>query len=246
MVKVPRTRASLFATCLVDQFQPQVGEAIVAVLRRLGVRLDFPPDQTCCGLPLYNNGYRAEARAIARRSIPLFAHSDAVVVPSGSCAWMLKVVFPTLFPDEPRLAEAARAFAAKTFEFSDYLVNRLRVRRVAARCPGRVTYHASCHLMRGLGVSEPPRVLLRGVEGLELVEMDKADVCCGFGGSFAVKFPGVSGAIMDEKLASIDRTGAKLVAANDAGCILHLAGGASRRGTGVRIVHLAEILAGGL
>jgi L-lactate dehydrogenase complex protein LldE len=236
----------LFATCLVDQLQPQVGEATVAVLRRLGVGVDFPPDQTCCGLPLYNNGYRAEARAIACRTIPLFTHSHAVVVPSGSCAWMLKVVFPTLFPDDPRMAEAARAFAAKTFEFSDYLVNRLGVRRVAARYAGRVTYHASCHLLRGLGVSEPPRMLLRGVEGVELIEMDRAEVCCGFGGSFAVKFPGVSGAIMDEKLASIDRTGAKLVAANDGGCILHLAGGASRRGGGVRIVHLAEILAGGV
>jgi L-lactate dehydrogenase complex protein LldE len=237
-------RASLFVTCLVDQFQPEVGEATVAVLRRLGVALDFPPDQTCCGLPLYNNGYRAEAQAIARRTIPLFAHADAIVVPSGSCAWMLRVAFPTLFPGEPRMTEAARTFAAKAFEFSDYIVNRLRVRRIPSRCAGRATYHASCHLMRGLGVSEPPRLLLRGVEGLELVEMDRAEVCCGFGGSFAVKLPAVSGAIMDEKLASIDRTGATLVAANDAGCIIHLAGGAHRRGRGVRVVHLAEILAG--
>jgi L-lactate dehydrogenase complex protein LldE len=231
-------------TCLGDLFFPDAGVAMVTVLRRLGVALDFPEAQTCCGMPLFNSGYRAEAAEVAARTIDVFAGAEHVVVPSGSCAWMVKAEYPGLFPDDPPRRAAAERLAARTWELSQFLVERLGVTDVQSAYRGRVTYHDSCHLLRGLGESASPRALLRAVPGVELVELPGADECCGFGGSFSVRLPEVSTAILDRKLASVERTGADCVVACDAGCLLQMGGGLSRRGARARAVHLAEVLAG--
>ena len=236
--------AAILVTCLVDLFYPQVGEAIVRVLRRHGVDVRVPAGQTCCGLPLFNSGYHREAAQVARRTIPLFADAESVVVPSGSCAWMVKAEYPHLFPDDPVLTAAARALAARTHELSQYLVHVLGVKDAGGRPRGasRVTYHDSCHLLRGLGESRTPRTLLAST-GVEVVELGGADECCGFGGSFAVRLPDVSGAILRRKLDHIRATEADTVVACDAGCLMQIAGGVERAGEKVRVRHLAELLA---
>jgi len=237
-------RAAIMVTCLVDLFYPQVGEAMVRLLGRHGVEVRVPAGQTCCGLPLFNSGYHHEAARVARRTLPLFADADAVVVPSGSCAWMVKAEYPHLFPDDPALTATARALAARTYELSQYLVGVLGVKKAGGRPRGarRVTYHDSCHLLRGLGESRAPRTLLAGA-GVELAERAGADECCGFGGSFAVRLPDVSGAILRRKLESIRATGADTVVACDAGCLMQIAGGTERAGDEIRVRHLAELLA---
>jgi len=234
---------ALFGTCLVDLFFPEVGEAMVKVLRRCGCRVTYPMDQTCCGLPLLNNGYKNEAARVARANIPLFEAAEAIVVPSGSCGWMLKKEYAGLFGDDAAMRARAEAFAGKTYEFSQFLVDVLKVQRVDSGFRGAVTYHDSCHLLRGLGVAAAPRALLKLVRGARLVEMSGSDHCCGFGGSFAVKFPEVSNAIMGQKLANAAASGAQVVVANDAGCILHMRGGAERAAPDLKVMHLAEILA---
>jgi L-lactate dehydrogenase complex protein LldE len=238
-------KASLFVTCLVDLFYPEVGEAIVSVLRGLGVGLDCPDGQTCCGLPLVNNGYRAQAAKVARRMIPLFERSERIVVPSGSCGWMLRAELPRLFPDDAAMRARAEAMGRKTLEFSEFVAQVTDGARIATSLPGTtVTYHDSCHLLRGLGVSEEPRRLLRRIEGIRYVEMQGADRCCGFGGSFSVKLPEVSGAILREKMRHIEATGAHIVVADDCGCVMQMSGGLSRHGIGARVLHLAQVLAG--
>ena len=181
-------RASLMITCLGDLFYPEIGVKIVRLLRSLGVSVDFPEGQTCCALPLFNSGYHAEAAAIARRTVPLFRDAGYVVVPSGSCAWMVKHEYPGLLTD-PALRAQAEALAARTYELSQFLVKVLGRRHFRSAIPGRVTYHDSCHLLRGLGESESPRSILRSLEGAEFVELPGYDECCGFGGSFAVRLP---------------------------------------------------------
>ncbi len=238
--------AAVLVTCLVDLFYPEVGVALVRLLRRHGVRVAVPDGQTCCGLPLFNSGYRAEAARVARRTIPLFADAEHVVVPSGSCAWMVKAEYPHLFPDDPPATRAATALAAKTYELSQFLVSVLGVEKVPATggaASGRITYHDSCHLLRGLGEARAPRTLLRNA-GVEVVELPGADECCGFGGSFAVRLPEVSGAILGRKLENVRATGADAVVVCDAGCLMQMAGGARRAGDRVRVLHLAELLAG--
>lgn len=237
-------RASLLVTCLVDLFYPEVGVAIVRLLRRLGVAVDFPANQTCCGLPLFNSGYHEEAARVARRALPLFAASEYVVVPSGSCAWMVKKEYPGLFRDDPALGQEAEALASRTYELSQFLVAVLGVSRVATDFRGRVTYHDSCHLLRGLGERESPRTLLRNLEGVSLVELSGADECCGFGGSFSVRLPEVSTSILDKKIANVEKTGAECLVACDAGCLMQMGGGLTRKGSPVRALHLAQILAG--
>lgn len=234
-------RASLMVTCLGDLFYPEVGVRIVRLLRRLGVGVDFPSGQTCCGLPLFNSGYRAEAAEVARRTIPLFRDSPHVVVPSGSCAWMVKHEYPGLMGDGPRRAEATD-LAARTYELSQFLVQVLGRTRFTSAYRGRVTYHDSCHLRRGLGEGQSPRTLLRDLEGAEFVELPGSDECCGFGGSFAVRLPEVSTAILDKKLANVEATGAGCVVACDAGCLMQMSGRLRRRNSPVRAVHLAEVL----
>jgi L-lactate dehydrogenase complex protein LldE len=235
---------SLMVTCLGDLFFPEVGVSIVRLLRRLGATVDFPAGQTCCGLPLLNSGYRAEAAAAARRTVALFRGTGPVVVPSGSCAWMVKHEYPALL-DEPAARGAAEDLARRTFELSQFLVDVLGVTQLQATVKGRLTYHDSCHLLRGLGEARAPRALLAGLRGVEVVELPGHDECCGFGGSFSVRLPEVSSAILERKLASVEATGADCVVACDAGCLLQLAGGLSRRGSRVRAVHLAEVLSAG-
>jgi len=230
-------------TCLGDMFFPEVGVAMVKLLRRLGVTVEFPEGQTCCGMPLFNSGYHHDAALVAQRTVGLFAGAEHVVVPSGSCAWMVKTEYPGLLKEDPTLKAAAEALAKKTYELSQFLVDILGVTSVESSFKGKVAYHDSCHLLRGLGESRAPRTLLRGVKGCELVELPGSDECCGFGGSFAVRLPEVSTAVLDKKLANAEGTGADCLVACDAGCLMQMGGGLTRRGSRVRAVHLAQILA---
>ncbi|MBI2171570.1 MAG: (Fe-S)-binding protein [Chloroflexi bacterium] len=232
-------RASLFATCLVDQFFPQVGVSTVNLLRRLEVQVDFPVGQTCCGQPAFNSGYRSHALPLALRWLDLFQDSEYVVVPSGSCAAMLKVYTPELLKDNPKDAQRAVELARRTYELSQFLVDVLKVTDVGASYPARITYHASCHLLRELGVSSQPLALLRGVRGAEFAPMEAATECCGFGGTFAVKYADISTAILAGKLRAIEVTEAEAVVACDMGCLMHMGGAMRRRGMKTRPMHLA-------
>src|SRR5438105_3025758 len=232
---------SLLVTCLGDALFPEVGVATVRLLRRLGHEVDFPPAQTCCGQPHLNSGYHGDARALARHTIDAFADSPVVVAPSGSCAAMVKLEYPGLFRDEPAWQARARDLAGRTHELSDFLVNVLGREDVGARFDGRVTYHMACHL-RGLGITSEPERLLRKVKGLELVPLERSDECCGFGGSFSVRFPGISGAMVQDKAAFIEQTGADAVVATDAGCLMNIGGCLRRQGSKVRALHLAQVL----
>jgi L-lactate dehydrogenase complex protein LldE len=231
-------------TCLGDLFFPEVGVAMVTLLRRLGVTVDFPAEQTCCGIPLYNSGYHDEAAAVAARTVRVFERAEHVVVPSGSCAWMVRAEYPRLLHRDPAARVAAESLATRTWELSQFLVQVLGVSRVESPFRGRVTYHDSCHLLRGLGESRSPRTLLRGVSGVDLVELPEADECCGFGGSFSVRLPDVSTAILAKKLDNVERTGADCLVACDGGCLMQMGGGLSRRKSRVRPLHLAQVLAG--
>jgi len=237
-------RASLMVTCLGDLFFPEVGVSIVRLLRRLGVKVDVPADQTCCSLPLFNSGYHADAAAVARRTVELFRDAEHVVVPSGSCAWMVKHEYPGLLADTT-VARAAVELAARTHELSQFLVRVLGVTEFTSAVPGRVTYHDSCHLLRGLHESESPRRLLGNLKGAELVPLPGADECCGFGGSFSVRLPEVSSQILAKKLANVESTGADCLVACDAGCLMQIGGGLTRARSRVRALHLAELLDGG-
>ena len=237
------SRVTLFVQCLVDTLRPQVGEAMVAVLERLGIDLDCPADQTCCGQPAFNSGFRREARTATRRFIRIFENAGTIVSPSGSCVHMVRHHYPELFKDEPQWRRRAERIAARTYEFSEFLVDVLKVEDVGAGYAGRVTYHDSCHLLRGIGVKEQPRALLRRVAGLELVEMKNSDYCCGFGGAFAVKYPEISAAMANDKVDHIVNSGADTVVGCDTGCLVNIAGAASRRGLPIKALHIAEVLA---
>jgi len=237
------TSVALFATCVVDLFYPQVGEATVRLLRRLGLTVTYPEGQTCCGQPLFNSGFRREAGRIARQTIALLEPAEWIVVPSGSCACMLKKEYQHLFHDDPAMLERAAALGRKVYELSDFVVRVLGREDVGAHFSGTATYHPSCHLLRGLGIADAPARLLRNVRGLTLQELPAAENCCGFGGSFAVKFADVSNAILQEKIRNLRGTGAEVLVANDCGCLMHMGGGLRRGGHHVRALHLAEILA---
>jgi len=237
-------RVSLMVTCLGDLFFPEVGVSIVRLLRRLGATVEFPQGQTCCGLPLFNSGYHAEARAVAARTVALFRNADHIVVPSGSCAWMLRHEYAGLLTDG-ELAQDAHRLAQRTYELSQFLVKVLGRREFRTTVGGRVTYHDSCHLLRGLHEAETPRDILRSLEGVEFVELPGADECCGFGGSFAVRLPEVSAQILAKKLTNVEATGATCLVACDAGCLMQMGGGLRRRRSRVRALHLAELLDGG-
>jgi len=234
-------RAAFMVTCLGDMFYPEVGERIVGLLRGLGVTVEFPGGQTCCGLPLFNSGHHVEAAAVARRTVDLFAGAEHVVVPSGSCAWMVKHEYAGLMADAAGRAAAER-LAARTSELSQFLVKVLGRRKFRSAVEGPITYHDSCHLLRGLHESQSPRALLRELSGARFVELTGADECCGFGGSFSVRLPEVSSAVLDKKLANVEASGAACVVACDAGCLMQMRGGLSRRGSRVRALHLAEVL----
>ena len=235
-------KVSLFITCLVDQFCPEVGVNVVNVLRRLGVEVDFPMEQTCCGQPAFNSGFRNEARGLAERFIDIFEDSEYVVAPSGSCTGMVRVFFPDLFKGEPEMLERARSLASRTYEFTEFLVNVLGVDDVNAHFDGKVALHQSCHLLRELNVRTEPQRVLKAVQGMELVPLEQSEVCCGFGGLFAIKYPHISGAILQDKIDCIKKCGADVVVASDAGCLMHIAGGLSRQGVKVKTMHIAEVL----
>jgi L-lactate dehydrogenase complex protein LldE len=233
---------SLMITCLADTFFPEVGVATVRLLQRLGVHVDFPRAQTCCGQPHFNSGYPEYAREVARHTIHAFAHGKPVVTPSGSCAAMVKLEYPKLLHDDLVWHARAEELARRTYELSDFLVNVLRMEDVGARYQAKATYHMACHL-RGLGLLSEPELLLRHVRGLELVPLERADECCGFGGSFSIRYPGISGAMVQDKAAAIEKSGADTLVSTDAGCLMNIAGCLRRRGRRVNVVHLAEVLA---
>src|SRR5438552_8425951 len=208
---------SLMVTCLADALFPDVGVATVQLLRRLGVNVDFPRAQTCCGQPFFNSGYQADARDLARHTIRAFDNGRLVVTPSGSCAAMVKLEYPELFAEDLVWHGRAEDLARRTHELADFVVNVLGVDDVGARYECKATYHMACHL-RGLGLQTEPERLLRKVRGLELIALERSDECCGFGGSFAVRFPEISGAMVEDKAAFIAKTGAEVVVTTDAGC----------------------------
>jgi L-lactate dehydrogenase complex protein LldE len=238
------TTVTLFVQCLVDALHPEAGEAMVRVLERLGCALDYPAEQTCCGQPAFNAGFRRDAAKAARHCIEVFEPAAAVVCPSGSCVNMVRRHYPELFAHDPRWLGRARALAAKTWEFTEFLVDVAGVADLGAAYAGTVTYHDSCHLARGLGIRRQPRLLLENVAGLTLVEMADSDACCGFGGSFSVKFPELSEAVLEDKVQSILATGAGAVVGCDLGCLLNIEGMLHRRGHAVRALHIAQVLAG--
>lgn len=235
-------RVGLFITCLADQFFPEVGEQTVNLLRRLGVTVSFNPAQTCCGQPAFNTGYRQEARAVGARLLKMFEDVDYVVAPSGSCTSMVRVFYRELFADDPERLAQAKQLGQKFYELSEFLVRVLQVEDVGASFPHRVSYHDACHLLRELGVEEEPRRLLRAVRGIELVEMQDYKLCCGFGGTFSVKFPEVSVAMAADKAQAALQAGAEYLVANDSGCLMHLMGVIHREQLPLRTIHLAELL----
>ncbi len=241
---VSRPRVGLFVTCLVDLFRPSVGFATVKLLEDAGCTVEAPMAQTCCGQPAYNSGDRADTRAIAEQTIAAFEHFDYIVAPSGSCAGMLKKHYPPLFRGDPDWAARAQAFSAKVHELTSFLVDVLGVIEVAASAPGTATYHDSCSGLRELGVRNQPRSLLASVKGLKVKEMAEADVCCGFGGTFCVKYSDISNAIVEKKTANIAASGADMLLAGDLGCLMNMAGKLKREGAQTQVRHVAEVLAG--
>jgi L-lactate dehydrogenase complex protein LldE len=240
------TKVSLFIQCLVDSMFPEVGDAMVKVFNRLGVPLEYPEGQTCCGQPAWNSGYREEARAAAHRFVKVFSGADKIVCPSGSCVHMVRNHYPELFADEDlEFRMHVKEIGNRCYEFSEYLTDVLGVVNFGAKFEGDVTYHDSCHLLRGLGIAEQPRKLLRNVEGLRLIEMHDSDVCCGFGGTFSVNYPQISTAMVDEKIDNIVASGAEYVVGCDVSCLMNIRGRMARRGESVKVLHIAEILAAG-
>ena len=239
-----RPLVGLFVTCLVDLYRPTVGFAAVRLLERAGCRVVVPRAQTCCGQPAYNSGDRAAARDLARQVVGAFRNVDYVVAPSGSCAGMLRAHYPVLLADDPDMAAAARGLADRTHELAAFLRDTRGLSDLDAAFDGRVTYHDSCSGLRELGVKEQPRELLRQVRGLELVEHAGAETCCGFGGTFCVKYPDISNRMVEDKAAEVEKSGADALLAGDLGCLLNMAGKLRRRGAPVRVRHVAEVLAG--
>ncbi len=241
-----RPAVGFFATCLVDLFRPSVGFAAARLIEQAGYRVVVPRAQTCCGQPAYNSGDRSSARRAARRAVALFEGFEHVVAPSGSCAAMFVRHFPDLVGDDADWAARARALAGKTYELVDFLTRVAGWRPEPARTvAGSITYHDSCSGLRELGIREQPRTLLAAAGDPELLEMDGSDICCGFGGTFCVKYPAISEAMADKKIDAIEATGADMVVGGDLGCLMHIEGRLSRRGSAVGTRHIAEILAAG-
>jgi len=233
----------LFVTCIIDTLYPQIGAAVVRVLERVGVKIEFPQGQTCCGQPAYNAGMRLHARRMAEHTINLFeATTGPVVVPSGSCTAMIRHGYLEMFDGDRQWSIKAKAFAERTYEFTEYLVDFLGVTDVGACFRSSAAYHSSCHLLRDLGISDQPRALLAAVEGLELIELPYSEDCCGFGGVFSVEYPQISAAMLDRKLTNIEVSGADVIVSCDAGCTTNINGGLHRKGKSPRSMHIAEIL----
>ncbi|MBL6076988.1 (Fe-S)-binding protein [Belnapia sp. T18] len=239
-----RPRVALFVTCLVDLYRPNVGFSAIALLEEAGCQVEVPRAQTCCGQPAYNSGDRQTAKDLARAVIDEFLHYDHVVVPSGSCGGMVSHHYPALFDDDPEYRGKAEALGAKTHELVSFLTDVRGMQGVAARFEGVVTYHDSCSGLRELGVKAQPRKLLGSMPGVVVKEMADAEICCGFGGTFCVKYPEISTRMVTDKAKSIAATGADTLLAGDLGCLLNMAGRLKREGVPVKVRHVAEVLAG--
>lgn len=236
---------TLFIQCLVDGIYPEVGEAMVKILRGLGFDLTCPTRQTCCGQPAFNSGYRREASAAAKRFIEIFETAETIVCPSGSCVTMVRHHYPELFKHDAHWLQRARQVAAKTYELTEFLVDVQGVEDLGAHYDGKITYHDSCHLLRNLRVKDQPRKLLRNVTGADFVEMHDADRCCGFGGSFSVKYADISAAMVEDKVKNIEESDADTVVGCDMGCLMNIQGMLSRKGSAIKVMHIAQLLAGG-
>ncbi len=234
---------TLFIQCLVDALYPEVAEAMVRVLDRLGISLTCPDDQTCCGQPAFNSGYRRQARIAARHFIEVFEDAELMVCPSGSCVNMVRHHYGELFQNDPQWSQRAQNLARRTYEFSEYLVDVLGVDDLGARFEGKVTYHDSCHLLRGIGVRQQPRTLLQRVSGADFIEMKDSDYCCGFGGTFSTKYPDISDAMVTDKVKNLMDTNADALVGCDMGCLMNIQGKLSRLGSPIKVMHLAQILA---
>jgi L-lactate dehydrogenase complex protein LldE len=238
---------SLFVTCLLDALFPDAAQAVVTVLRHLGVRVHVPKGQTCCGQPAFNAGCWPEARAMARHTIDVFdGSSDPIVIASGSCGAMLAHQYPGLFGDDPVYGPKARALSARVVEFTQYVVDRLQVTDLGCALSRSVVYHPSCHALRGMGVDRQPRALLAAVKGLSVLPQAAPETCCGFGGVFSLKMAETSGAMMADRIAAFEATGAEMVVGCDIGCLMHIEGGLRKKGSPVRTMHIAQLLAEGL
>ena len=240
------TTVQLFVTCLVDSIFPQTGIAVVDIFQRLGIRVEFPREQTCCGQPTVTAGLRTEARAIAEHTINVFEKTTGdIVTPSGSCAHMFRHNYLELFEGDSVWLPRANALAARTYEFSEYLVDQLGVTDLGATWNGTLTYHSSCHTLRGINVDRQPRALLANIHGATVVELPHADECCGFGGVMSVEHPELSAEWLKRKISNLDATQAPTLVVTDAGCLMHIAGGLHRVGKSQRVLHIAEVLNSG-
>jgi L-lactate dehydrogenase complex protein LldE len=237
-------KISLFIPCTVDLFLPHIGEATVTLLRRLGLNPIYHEEQTCCGQPAMNSGYQREARKAARHFIQVFGEDEIIVSPSGSCICMAKVHYPELFENEPEWRRRAEELAPRLFELTQYLVDVLRVEDVGASFAGKVAYHESCHILRGLGVSAQPKKLISAVKGTQLVPLTAAESCCGFGGEFANHFPDISESMVQDKVENFLASGADLLLLCEPGCLLNIGGFLSRNHPGKKAMHVASFLAG--
>ena len=233
----------LFVTCLIDSFFPEIGEAMVQVLNRAGVRVEFPGAQTCCGQPAFNAGLRNEARPLAEHTLKVFEKTTGdIIVPSGSCAAMLRYGYLELFKDDPQWLGRAQTLAGRVFEFTEYLVDVRGISDLGSRWPGKLTYHPSCHLLRQLGIDRQPRLLLTCVREAEIIELPEREDCCGFGGIFSVEHPELSAEFLKRKISNLEKTASPTLVVCDAGCMMHVQGGLQHEKKSPRVVHIAEVL----
>lgn len=238
------TRIQLFVTCLVDSFHPHVGEAMVSVLRRLGIDVDFARDQTCCGQPSFSAGLHSDTRPVAQHTIQVFEKTTGdIVMPSGSCAHMIKHGYLELFRDDPAWLLRAQSLGQRVYEFTEYLVDKLGVTDVGAHWDGTLTYHPTCHALRGMRINRQPRALLANVRGAQIVDLPAAEDCCGFGGIFSVEHPELSAEWLKRKIANLETTQSPALVVIETGCLMHIAGGLHRQKKAQRVVHIAEVLA---
>jgi L-lactate dehydrogenase complex protein LldE len=237
------THVQLFITCLVDSFYPQTGEAIVDIFHRLGISVEFPQNQTCCGQPAFNAGLRNEARPLAEHTIRVFESTTGdIVMPSGSCAHMLKHNYLELFAEDPVWLPRAQVLASRVYEFTEYLVDKLGVTDLGAYWDGMLTYHPSCHLLRGMNIDRQPRALLANVRGAQVVDLPNAEECCGFGGVFSMEHPELSAEWLKRKIGNLEMSQSPTLVVAEAGCLMHIAGGLHRQKKSQRVIHIAEVL----
>jgi L-lactate dehydrogenase complex protein LldE len=237
------TTVQLFVTCLVDSFYPKTGEAIVDILHRLGMDVEFAPDQTCCGQPNFNAGLRAEARPMVEHTIKVFENTTGdIVIPSGSCAHMIKHGYAELFAEDPIWLPRAQALASRVYEFTEFVVDKLGVTDLGAQWVGTLTYHPSCHTLRGMNIDKQPRTLLANVKGATIVELPEAEDCCGFGGIFSMEHPELSAEWLKRKIGNLEKTESPTLVVTESGCLMHIAGGLHRQKKTQRVVHIAEVL----